>query len=455
MNPRYLVNESMQGLMNKHQHIRNNLEKGSETADPKDSKFHIGDHVIQDRTWASVQRSVNEEVLDLWMKTPKPNIPKVSIKGADSDSDVGSKVARDTDEESGAEEHSTSGHIATFARLEPVPFVSAFLSWQILDEFGEPDDSSHTVKTNRFLIAIYRALPATCEGDMVERAANAPQAEHVARVSTSARSKISIAGRTLLQVDRLIDDMGLGTAKQAPSVEQKLRWSFSKLFNFFVPGDHDRKTAPIQLFWGALYELLVYLSCLFQIVMRLIHDKERRHRLNRLHEKVEDINKWAEKIHLGVHEQRTVRNTTGFIDQEDAISEHAILLASMVDALGAVFNMIVEAVRDARIGRKASQGKTALASKVSSYGEEACSLLETARDELIKEATGSVAGENVGPVLTPEAILIMLMERLVHGVFGNGTVEVIAIYEECLEHLVSSIRHKLRLNANMFARLSK
>lgn len=253
--------------MNKHQHIRDSLGKGSETADPKDYKFHIGDHVIQDRTWASVQCSVNEEVLDLWMKTPKPNIPKFSIKGADSDSDVGSKVARDTDEESGAEECSTSGHIARFARLEPVPFVSAFLSWQILDEFGEPDDSSHTVRTNRFLTAIYRALPATCEGDMVERAANASRAEHVARVSTSARSKISIAGRTLLQIDKLIDDMGLGTAMQAPSIEQKLRWSFSKLFNFFVPGDHDRKTAPIQLFWGALYELLVHLLCLFQIVI--------------------------------------------------------------------------------------------------------------------------------------------------------------------------------------------
>ena len=124
---------------------------------------------------------------------------------------------------------------------------------------------------------------------------------------------------------------------------------------------------------------------------------------------------------------------------KDAITENAILLASIVDALGAIFKMMVAAVRDERIRPNSLQEKAILSNKVSNYADEACELLETARDKLITEAIGAAPGENVGPVLTPEAILIMLVERLVCGVFGTGNVEVIAVYEECLEHLVSRI----------------
>ena len=112
----------------------------------------------------------------------------------------------------------------------------------------------------------------------------------------------------------------------------------------------------------------------------------------------------------------------------------------MVDALGAIFNMLVEAVRDVRHNTNQSRcGK-----RVSRHSNEACELLETARDELITEASGAAAGENVGPVLTPEAILIMLLERLVRGVFRSGNVNVISIYEDCLEQLVRPVnwQHK-------------
>ncbi len=148
------------------------------------------------------------------------------------------------------------------------------------------------------------------------------------------------------------------------------------------------------------------------------------------------INAQAEKVHLGVHCWVDLHIPPGQETPKDAISSNAILLASIVDALGAIFNMMVAAVRDERRRPKSSQ-ETALSNKVSDYADEACELLETARDKLITEAIGAAPGENVGPVLTPEAILIMVMERLVRGVFGSGNVEVIAVYEECLEHLVS------------------
>ena len=126
----------------------------------------------------------------------------------------------------------------------------------------------------------------------------------------------------------------------------------------------------------------------------------------------------------------------------------------MVDALGAVFNMLIEAVREVQSedrpvgGQRSTCGK-----KVVSNCEEACRLLDQAKDELINEATGAAAGENIGPVLTPEAILIVIMERLGGGVFGQGSVDVINIYEECLEHLVSVVDIRAQNRTETFNRL--
>ena len=108
----------------------------------------------------------------------------------------------------------------------------------------------------------------------------------------------------------------------------------------------------------------------------------------------------------------------------------------MIDALGAVFNMLVAAVRESRSGnntdRNVEPWRRALR-----YGNEASKLLEEARNKLIAEATGSAPGWDLGPVVTPEPIMIMLLERLAHGVYGSGTVDIINIFEECLEQLVS------------------
>ncbi len=150
------------------------------------------------------------------------------------------------------------------------------------------------------------------------------------------------------------------------------------------------------------------------------------------------INGWAERLHLGVHCQR-VQQSAGQPDKyEDDVAESAILLSTMVDALGAVFNMLVDALRVARLGPSSGKDKDLLLGKRATfYSNEASRLLEIAGDELISEATGAAAGDNVGPVVTPEAILIVTMERLVRGVFGTGSVDVINVLEECLEQLVS------------------
>ena len=108
----------------------------------------------------------------------------------------------------------------------------------------------------------------------------------------------------------------------------------------------------------------------------------------------------------------------------------------MIDALGAIFKMLVAAVRESRSGHSTDPNVEPW-QRALRYGRKACKLLEKARDKLIAEATGSAPGQDLGPVITPEAIMIMLLERLVHGVYGSGTVDIINIFEECLEQLVS------------------
>ena len=150
----------------------------------------------------------------------------------------------------------------------------------------------------------------------------------------------------------------------------------------------------------------------------------------------------AQRLHQGVYCSRAVLDSkTGKWHFEDAVAKGAILLAVVVDALGAILQMIVETVRCLRDGSDEEpsdiMGPT---SKVAEHGEDACKLLKEARDQLIKEADGRDKNGNIGPVVTPEAITIALLERLACGVLRNGTVDIIHLYEECLEHLVYSPR---------------
>ena len=140
----------------------------------------------------------------------------------------------------------------------------------------------------------------------------------------------------------------------------------------------------------------------------------------------------ARRLHQGVYCSRAVQaDTTKEWHHKDAVAEGAILLAVMVDALGKIFQMVVETVRCLR-----SDSPKLKDSALFKHGKEACELLQAARDQLIREADGRDENGNVGPVVTPEAITISLLERLSSGVLGYGTIDMINFYDECLEHLV-------------------
>ena len=145
----------------------------------------------------------------------------------------------------------------------------------------------------------------------------------------------------------------------------------------------------------------------------------------------------ARRLHQGVYCSRAVQdNSTKEWHHEDAVAAGAVLLAVMVDALGEILQMVVETVQCLR-----SDSPRLKDSALFEHGKEACELLKAARDQLIREADGRDKNGNVGPVVTPEAISISLLERLSSGVSSCGTIDITNLYEECLEHLVGLPTH--------------
>ena len=147
----------------------------------------------------------------------------------------------------------------------------------------------------------------------------------------------------------------------------------------------------------------------------------------------------ANRLHQGVYcsEFKQVPSPEEW-SEENTIAEGAVLLSATVEALGAIFRILVESVRYIRSGRELNNAAVMEpSSAVCQYTKEASKYLRVARDQLIRKADGKDKNDTIGPVLTPEAITITLMRRLVSGVFESGTIEIINLYEECLEHLVS------------------
>ena len=178
-----------------------------------------------------------------------------------------------------------------------------------------------------------------------------------------------------------------------------------------------------------------------------------------LNEKLENINLRSEKLHRGVYYKRIVIGAEGEVER-DAISENATLPTVIVDALGAIFNMIVRAVYDARYGPALNhpeslriRGPPKVGKSVPYYATEACEMLWLARNQLITDSTGFSSSEHIGPVLTPQTLLILLMERLANGVYGCGNVEITAVLNESLAQLVSPSSLRLMLSLSSWQAL--
>ena len=377
--------------------------------------------VININNWASVLRNgQNKEVLNLWMRK---EVPPITVRSS-ADNDSGGQMS------SGQSE----------GGLTSVPSViKPFLLWPIVDEFGELDPLDADGRCERFLRAFVLDLPVPVIMSREERARRPKQAS---KQRIAAKASISIAGKTFAEVQSQIKADG----ENALAIE--ICDKFSRLFGFFLPASYGIELAsdPIRLYWGAVSVITVWLlleilggpELTMPFVQAAAEKVSKTSGFYGLSSALTTIIVDAARLHQGVHcsEYKQVPGPERW-REEDTIAEGAVLLSATVEALGAIFRILVESVRFIRSDR--GMDKAAMmepSSAVSQHVREASKFLRVARDQLIKKADGKDKNDTIGPVLTPEAITITLMRRLVSGVSGSGSIEIINLYEECLEHLV-------------------
>ncbi|KAL8758055.1 MAG: hypothetical protein Q9199_001785 [Rusavskia elegans] len=413
------------GLLSKHQEIRNALSQQKRGRASQNFPLMIGEQVLSDRIWASVQRLASEPILDLRMEVPKP--PKVTVKDTGGGSSPQNQQLNNDDDDLNREKGSAQIRTsAGFEELRQAPVVKAFLAWPVIDEDEEVDVSMADRRVDRFLKDIYASLPERkvnndfVQGPQTAGSGSNPNPERDSKPKLDIQGKTLEDVRTLCLMDCSVTADVLGRTEILTECE--------KLLGYFVPSDHDQGSISVQFFWGAVYALLAQ-KCSF---------------LKNLVTRVQIINSWASGIHLGVHFEQQKRTVAGGPPEyEDAISDDAILEDSIVESLRAIFCMILEALRnEAGSGDLEDQE---LPREVDFYGKEACRLLKSARGQLIAEPTRATPERNMGPVVTPEAIVLKTISRLARGVFGRGTVDVINIYEVCLEQLALRVeKHSSR-----------
>lgn len=187
---------------------------------------------IDINNWALVLRNERDkEVLNIWMRKDVPSIT------------VQSPV-----------DH-ISGRQPSFGQSErgasSVPLVTRpFLEWPIVDEFGELDPLDLDDRCQRFLRAFVLDLPVPVVMSKGERARRPKQAS-AQRVATKAN--VRIVGKTFAEVRNKIE--ANGNNPLAIEICEK----FKGLLGLFLPARYgiDSDSDPIQLYWGAVYVIIV------------------------------------------------------------------------------------------------------------------------------------------------------------------------------------------------------
>lgn len=117
-----------------------------------------------------------------------------------------------------------------------VPIVSPFFAWDILDEFGEADSLSLPDRVAKFLKAIYT------------------------RVAVEANIQVEGKGE-----DQVRDYL---TNKHEHSLALDLLQNFQLIFKLYVPEEQHLSSRPIEMYWGAVYEIVGVRPLLLQCFIR-------------------------------------------------------------------------------------------------------------------------------------------------------------------------------------------
>ena len=199
-------------MLNKQQQILEFLSTGKDKARPSEYRFWFkGKEQITIGNWASLLRdSQSDEIVDIWMKK---ELPKIHVQQPEEDK-IRILTRQPTFDAAGIDDPDKN---------KTIPIVSAFLAWDILDEFGEADQISLSNRVNRFLKAIY------------------------ARVT--AETNLKVSGASQGEVREYV-------SKQKDDYVSVLWKDFQEIFRFYVPEVPNLEPGPIKMYWGAVYEIL-------------------------------------------------------------------------------------------------------------------------------------------------------------------------------------------------------
>ena len=199
-------------MLNKQQQILEFLSTGKDKARPSEYRFWFkGIEQITIGNWAFLLRnSQSEEIVDIWMKK---EVPKIHVQRPEEDN-IRKPTRQPTFDAAGIDDPD---------RYKTIPIVSAFLAWDILDEFGDADQISLSDRVNRFLKAIYNRV--------------------------TAEANLQVSGACQEQVREYV-------SRQEDDYVSVLWKDFQEIFRFYVPEEPSFATRPIEMYWGAVYEIL-------------------------------------------------------------------------------------------------------------------------------------------------------------------------------------------------------
>jgi hypothetical protein len=159
--------------------------------------------------------------------------------------------------------------------------------------------------------------------------------------------------------------------------------------------------------------------------------------MNILLQALQKIISGARELQLGMLRLRSVQDHRHNGHERNDRAEIKLLLEVIVDAFQAVFSVLFWTVRYFWAHESSSGGSSSkISSFIDRHVEESCKLLVDAKARLIVEANEINHDKDLGPVVTPEAIIIMLLDRLSRGVYLNGTVDIMDLYEKIVEKIV-------------------
>ena len=198
-------------MLNKQQQILELLGTGKEKARPSEYRFWLGKEQITIGNWTSLLRaSQSDEIVDIWMKK---ELPKIHVQQPEEDNNR-IPTRQPTFDGAGMDDPDKN---------KTIPIISEFLAWDILDEFGEADQISTSNRVSIFLKAIFERV--------------------------TAEAHLQVVGASQEQVRDYV-------SKQNDDLVSVLWNDFQLIFGFYVPKGPHGGPRPIEMYWGAVYEII-------------------------------------------------------------------------------------------------------------------------------------------------------------------------------------------------------